>query len=388
MTRPRAHADGTTPGDRVLLLLGGAVVLAAVWIAAIYVRAGAVGSDLQAEVAATRDVQALGDQLQIEVQAQHEEFGEYLMSADPATLARYWGAVSAETRIASQIQAAAAGITSITGALADATAENADWRTSVARPAIIAAGSDSIVARDRAIQVAIEDGATRHPAANDFVRRIDAFQADLGARSEALQRLRIQATGLGVAVELLAACLSLWYVRRYGLRIARDVRRRTRASTERSAIIASLRTLRTQQTPEATAAAIAGALLGLPGVDGAAVFEFVDDRAMVLAVVGLPSLFAATGEALPDRHARYLRDCAAGCAWAIPFVRTAGPCPVVGLGSIAGVESMAFAPIQGDGRLIGVIGIATTDEDLGRRFVEDLPAVGEFAVNLWHPYIQ
>jgi EAL domain-containing protein (putative c-di-GMP-specific phosphodiesterase class I) len=40
---------------------------------------------------------------------------------------------------------------------------------------------------------------------------------------------------------------------------------------------------------------------------------------------------------------------------------------------------MAFAPIQIDGEVIGLIGFATTDEGHGRHLVEDLPAVGEFA---------
>ncbi len=375
----RARAAWATSNDRVLLVIGAAIVLAAVWIAAVYVRAGALSAAIQADVATARSLHTLGDQLMTDVQRQHEELGKYLMSADSDTLAQYWQAVAGEHRVTGQIEASAGSLAGIAAALADVSAESSQWRTSVARPAIIAADGDSIVRRDGAIRSTIEAPATNRSAVNDFVRQIDVVEADLGARAEALQRFRIQATGLGVVTELVAACLSLWYVRRYGLRIARDARRRSSASAERSAIVTSLRTLRTQQTPEATAAAIAGAMLGLPGVDGAAVFEFIEDRALVLAVVGLPRLTADTGEALPDGHARYLQECAAGGPWAIPFVRPTIPNPHVEQAAIAGVESMAFAPIQADGQLIGVIGIATTDEDLGRHFVEDLPAVAEFA---------
>ena len=44
-----------------------------------------------------------------------------------------------------------------------------------------------------------------------------------------------------------------------------------------------------------------------------------------------------------------------------------------------GIKSRAFAPIQIDGKLIGLIALATTDEDHARHVVEDLPAIGEFA---------
>jgi len=44
-----------------------------------------------------------------------------------------------------------------------------------------------------------------------------------------------------------------------------------------------------------------------------------------------------------------------------------------------GIKTQAFAPIQVDGELIGLIGLATTDEDHGSNMIEDLPPVGEFA---------
>ena len=378
LTTSPAHAEGVTPQDRVLLLIGGAIVLAAVWIGAVYLVARAASAGLQADIATAHRIQALGDQLLTEVHVQHEKLGEYVMSADPGTLRRYSRAVSAEHRITSQIQGVAPDLEGITDLLADVTAEDAAWRAAVAQPVIAAVRTGSDI-ESQVISAGLRDRATSHAAANTFVRQIDVVESQLGARVEALQGLRIQATGLGLATELLAACLALGYLRRYGLKISWDLRRRNEATAEHFAILASLRSLRTQQTPEATAAAIAGAMLGLPGVDCAAVFEFVDERALVLAVVGLPGLTAVPGEMLPDDHARYLRERAAAGPWATPLLAPASSSPHVQQAAAAGVESMAFAPMQADGQLIGVVGIATTDKDLARRFVEDLPAVGEFA---------
>jgi EAL domain-containing protein (putative c-di-GMP-specific phosphodiesterase class I) len=44
-----------------------------------------------------------------------------------------------------------------------------------------------------------------------------------------------------------------------------------------------------------------------------------------------------------------------------------------------GIKSQVYAPIRADGQLVGLIALGTTDEDHARRFVEDLPAAGEFA---------
>ena len=203
--------------------------------------------------------------------------------------------------------------------------------------------------------------------------------AELDARSEALNRLRIQATAFGVAIELLAAGLSLWFVRRYGLTVSRDTRRRARASAERIAIIASLRTLRAQQTPETTAAVIAEALNRLPGVDVAGVYECTEDGLLALAIVGLPGFPMQTGEAVPEKHARYLRERSEDGAWAERWIRPSEPNAWDERLGTLGIKSRAFAPIRADGEIIGLIALATTDEDHGRHVVEDLPAVGEFA---------
>jgi EAL domain-containing protein (putative c-di-GMP-specific phosphodiesterase class I) len=213
----------------------------------------------------------------------------------------------------------------------------------------------------------------------DLILAIDNAEAELGRRFDALAGYRVAASVAGVAVELVAAGLSLWFVRRYGLRVARDTRRRARASADRIEIVASLRTLRTQETPEATAAVIADALTCLPWVDVAGVFERTGAGLGVLAIAGPIGFPIEDGDVLLAEQTRYLLERSTHGPWAEPWMVPANPGPGDEEWLAVGIKSMAFAPIQIDGDVIGLIGFATTDEEHGRRLVEDLPAVGEFA---------
>ena len=368
-----------TPYNRVLVLVGGVAIIASLTIALVFVQTDAAGARLQTDKAAVHSLQVLGDQLLTEDHEQREALDEYLMSADPAPLARYRQAVTDETQTARQIRAGTGDLSGVADALAGVAAENDAWRASVADPAIAAIQSGSLEAVKAAIQAEIQDQEATQAAAGQFVLKIDAVGAELGARSDALNGFRVAATAFGVAIELLAAGLSLWFVRRYGLRVSRDARRRVQASAERIAIVASLRTLRTQQTPEATAALIADALHRLPGVDVAGVLECTANGLLTLATVGPPGSPIQTGEALPENQARYLLERSTDGPWAERWNPPADPGADDGRSAALGIKSRAFAPIQVDGELVGLIAVATTDEDHGRHLVEDLPAVGEFA---------
>jgi len=98
-------------------------------------------------------------------------------------------------------------------------------------------------------------------AASQLVAQLDAVDRAPEVRTETLDGVRTIVTVLGVAIALLAASLSLWLVRRYALTLGRDAARRTNADAERIAIVASVRRLRTQATPEATTELIAEALV-------------------------------------------------------------------------------------------------------------------------------
>lgn len=369
-----------TPYNRVLVLVGGAAIIASLTIAVIVVQTNTAGSRLQADEAAAGRVQTLGDQLLTEVHTQSEALDEYLLSADPRPLARYRQAVADETTAASQIQAAVASLPGVADALAGVAAEKDAWRASIAEPAIAAVQSGSSAAVNAAIQAEIQDQQASEAATSQFVLKIDAVEAELGIRSDALNGLRIAATAFGVAIELLAAGLSLWFVRRYGLRISRDTQRRVQASVERIEIVASLRTLRTQETPEATAAVIAHALDRLPGVDVSAVYECTEGGLRALAIVGLAGFPFRTGETIPEERARDLRERSDGGPWAERWVQPSEPTANDQRITTLGIKSRAFAPIRVDGQVIGLIGVATTGEDAARHLVEDLPVVGEFAL--------
>lgn len=368
-----------TPYNRVVVLVGGVAIIASLTIAVVFVQTNAAGATLQNDEASARDLQALGNQLLTEVHEQNEALDEYLLSADPAPLARYRQAVTDETQTAGQLRAGAQNLPGVADALAEVAAENADWRASVADPLIAAVQSGSTEAVKAAIQTEVQDQETTQVAAGQFVLKLDAVGAELGARSDALNGFRVAATAFGVAIELLAAGLSLWFVRRYGLRVSRDTRRRVQASNERIEIVASLRTLRTQRTPEATAALIAEALHRLPGVDVAGVLECTANGLLTLATVGPPGSPVQTGQALPENQARYLLERSRDGPWAERWNPPADPGADDERRTALGIKSRAFAPIQVDDELVGLIVVATTDEDHGRHLVEDLPAVGEFA---------
>jgi EAL domain-containing protein (putative c-di-GMP-specific phosphodiesterase class I) len=354
-------------------------MVASLTIAAIVLQTDAAGTKLQAEATVAHDLRVLGDDLLTEVHEQNESLDEYLLSADPRPLARYRQAVMDETRTAGDIRDGAGDLPGVTDALASVAAQSDAWQTNVADPLIAAVQSGSGSGLRAAVQAEIDDTEATQITTSRFAEQIDALEVDLGIRSAALNGLRVQATAFGVAIELLAAGLSLWFVRRYGIAVARDSHRRVQASAERIAIIASLRTLRTQQTPEATAVLISEALQGLPGVDVAGVLECTPDGLLALAIVGIPGFPIQTGEAVPVGRARYLRERSDGGPWAERWIQPAEPTAYEARLEVLGIKSQAYAPVRADDELIGLIALATTDEDHGRHLVEDLPAVGEFA---------
>jgi hypothetical protein len=326
-----------SPHNRVLVLVGGAAIIASAVIAIVFIQTDATDARLHIDQTNVHTVQVLGDQLLTEVHDQREALDEYLMSGDPRPLARYQLAALNEAETAGQIVIAMAtlseaGLSGLGDSLERVAAENDTWRATVAAPAIAAvqagsgsavrAGSGSAVraGSGSAVRAAIEkeivDNDTTQSAAGDFVIAIDSQQAVLGARSDALDGLRFTATTLGIVIELLAAGLSLWFVRRFGLTVMRDTRRRIATSEERGEIIASLRLLRTESSPETTALFIAEALHRLPGVDFGAVLEWTGDGLRALAIAGLPGFPIQTGDALPDHRARYLRERSIAGPWA------------------------------------------------------------------------
>ena len=368
-----------TPFNRILFAVGGAAIVACLVTAGIYVQTNATSEAINAEQRAAYQTQALGDELVAQIFEQQESLDDYMLSADPRPLARYRQAATDVSQIALQIGAHAGSQPGVLDALTQVVSENAAWQTTVAAPAIAAVQGGSVDALDEAIKAQIEDQEASQAAADELTVQLHAIDAELGARHNAVDALRLRAALLGLVVELLLAAVSLGYVRRYGLTISRDAKRRMQSNAERMEIIASLRGLRTQATPEATAGLIAQSLERLPGIDVAAVFECTQDDLLALAVIGPPGFPVRTGDTMTQKHGMYLRGRSVNGPWAERIVPAAEPTVLDHAFAALGINSRAFAPISVDGELVGLIGVLTANEDQGQHLIEDLPAVGEFA---------
>lgn len=368
-----------TPLNRILLAVGGAATVACLVTGGIYLKTNTTSEEINAQRTADYRMQALGDALVTQVFEQHGSLDDYLLSADPRALARYRQAVTDVSETALQIDTDAQGLPGVRDALAGVVAENDGWQATVAGPAIAAVQGGSDRALEAAIKAQVLDQESSEAAMNELALRLDEVGAELGARLEAVEAFRFEATLFGLAVELVAAAVSLGFVRRFGLTVSRDADRRARSSAERIEIIASLRSLRAQTTPEATAALIAQSLERLPGIDIAAVFKCTQDDLLVLAVAGLPGFPVRSGDTMPREHGAYLRERSVSGPWAERIVPGAESTALDQAFAALGINSRAFAPINVEGEMVGLVGVLTASEDHGRHLIEDLPAVGEFA---------
>ena len=155
--------------------------------------------------------------------------------------------------------------------------------------------------------------------------------------------------------------------------------RRARHTAARFAIVASLRELEVQSTPEATAALITSSLSDQALVDVALVLEDTDKGLVVLAAAGPQLHPILVGAVVPPARARYLLERSASGAWAEMWSDRPGPGLEDELMAHAGVKGQAFAPITLGGDTVGLISIATTDAEEALHLIADLPTVSESA---------
>jgi len=160
-----------------------------------------------------------------------------------------------------------------------------------------------------------------------------------------------------------------------------------RESRERAEVAAALARLQPGPSAEETAADICDRLLGLPGIDVAAIVSFLDPRrAVTLALSrsddmlsGPDDLPSAPGRPLPVARAAYLYERAAQGPWAEGWRPRLADGQYGETVAESGIRAIAYAPIRtGDG-LLGVVAAGTRDEAYARHLVDHLPAVGEFA---------
>jgi EAL domain-containing protein (putative c-di-GMP-specific phosphodiesterase class I) len=185
---------------------------------------------------------------------------------------------------------------------------------------------------------------------------------------------------VGVVILVLAGLADFAMESRDALRdLHESAKRQLRVATARLTLIAALRLVRRQPTPEATADSIALALADLPLVDIAVVLEATDHGLSVLAAAGDPGDPIHVADEMPALRAEYLLDRSRSGAWAELWADRPGP----GLGDAEmtdlGVEGQAFAPILADQEIVGLISIATTDHDQAEHLLADVPSVSEAA---------
>ena len=185
---------------------------------------------------------------------------------------------------------------------------------------------------------------------------------------------------LGVSLLFLAGLTDFARETRRALRASAELeRQRVNAADERLAIVASLRELERQDTAEATAHVLAGALLRLPGIAVAGVYHVTDGALIAAAIVGDQRFPLRDGDRIPDPRAAYLIDRLAEG----PFAEYWQPDARLGdygrTLTTLGIRGIAHAPIRHGRDLVGAIAVATVDQDHARHLVADLPAVAEFA---------
>jgi len=185
---------------------------------------------------------------------------------------------------------------------------------------------------------------------------------------------------VGVAILVLAGLADFAMESRDALRDLREsAKRQLRVATARLSLIAALRLVRRQPTPEATADSIALALADLPLVDVAVVLEATDRGLSVLAAAGDPEDPIHVADVMPARRAEYLLDRSRSGAWAELWADRPGPALGDAEMTDLGVEGQAFAPIMADDEIVGLISIATTDHDQAEHLLADVPSVSEAA---------
>jgi len=221
MPRPRIPSV-LSPHNRILLLIGGLALVATLTIQAVFLVTDEQRVNIETQADRSVERRGVGDGLADALRDEQASVANYLLAADPASLALYRQASAQEKVALDQIRADAADQPTITDALDNLAAASAAWRTDFGDPAIDAVRNGTSAERAAAGQALVHTNEAVQAATAELVTALDAVDLDLHAQTIALNGVRSTAIELGVAFELLAAVVSLWFVRRYGLRLARE----------------------------------------------------------------------------------------------------------------------------------------------------------------------
>ncbi|MEA2608686.1 MAG: hypothetical protein QOJ75_929, partial [Chloroflexota bacterium] len=149
-------------------------------------------------------------------------------------------------------------------------------------------------------------------------------------------------------------------------------------SDERAALGRVLESLAPKETVDATARAIAEALVTLPGITVGGVLEYQDGGLRIMALAAPAAFPLKSGDPMPEARALSLIASSAGGPWAERRLSETSLPELDAVGSV-GLEALAYAPMRSGDQLLGLVGIGTSDPLHARHLVEDLPAIGEVA---------
>ena len=150
----------------------------------------------------------------------------------------------------------------------------------------------------------------------------------------------------------------------------------SRMGRERALISDTLAAMRTNASPEATAQLICQQVASLSGIAGAVLLRFGDDGRAHAIGAALASGGPIEPRIIPHQRSRYLREAATRGPWIEAWVNRPWH-PYNKVMAKLGVTSTAYAPIEHDGVLFGLLTVASSE--VARPLTESLPAIAEFA---------
>lgn len=211
--------------NRILLLIGGLAVAATLTIQLVFVVTDAGRAAIQTEINRSTERQTASYDLAAALHDEQEGVSDYLLGGDSSSLSRYQAAVRDEQGAIDRMRAGVAGEPAIADAVDKVSAASTAWRTDFGEPAIDAALSGTGAERQVAGRLTVQSNEVVQAEMVDLASALDAVDLDLHQQTIALNDTVTLATELGVAFELLAAGVSLLFVRRYGLKLERSAGR-------------------------------------------------------------------------------------------------------------------------------------------------------------------
>jgi len=210
--------------NRYLASIGGLAIVAITLVALAYGVTESERLDIQNDDQTATTMRGLLMGLASALNDQESAISAYLLSGSADSLGSYQQAVASEAKKFADLRAAAAGRPEVEAAIAEVDAYSAKWHASFAQPAINAVQRQDEAALARAKAVVGNNGAELDTGIAPLARELDGLDAELRARSSTLALTHTIATGLGLAVMLIASGLALWLIRRYGRTLEREAR--------------------------------------------------------------------------------------------------------------------------------------------------------------------